>query len=259
VGPVRRARRPRLRDTRDRLLDAAERLFAERGIQGVSLREVVRAAGARNATAVHFHFRSKDGLLRAVVARRMDALSAERIDGLRRVAAAAGDAPPDLRAVVDAALRPTVRRLADPHGPAGRGWTSYLVLLARVGIEPGIRPHELATPAFFESSTLLVELVKRALPDVPTNLLVHRLFFAIDFLAHTVAHMARLAAESAAAADPTILERFTEELIDFTVGGLAAAPRATDVRTSPARTRSARRAAPAVLLGLAGLRTGGRS
>lgn len=57
--------------TRAQLVDAAERLFAERGIGGVSLREVGAAAGQRNNSAAQYHFGSKDGLVRAIFERRM--------------------------------------------------------------------------------------------------------------------------------------------------------------------------------------------
>ena len=51
-------------DTRERLIDAAESLFAEHGIGGVSLREINRAAGARNAVAVQYHFGDREGIIR---------------------------------------------------------------------------------------------------------------------------------------------------------------------------------------------------
>ena len=48
-------------DTRERLLLTAEKLLGERGINGVSLREITREAGQRNASALHYHFGSRDG------------------------------------------------------------------------------------------------------------------------------------------------------------------------------------------------------
>ncbi|SFK89635.1 transcriptional regulator, TetR family [Streptosporangium canum] len=57
----------RLTGTRERLIAAAEELFSTRGIGAVSLNEIVRAAGARNATALQYHFGDRAGLLRAVL------------------------------------------------------------------------------------------------------------------------------------------------------------------------------------------------
>ncbi|MEV0633579.1 TetR/AcrR family transcriptional regulator [Streptomyces sp. NPDC050619] len=64
--------------TRDRLLDAAERLYAEHGFTATSLRTLTEAAGA-NVAAVNYHFGSKEGLLRAVVERAMASVNAERL------------------------------------------------------------------------------------------------------------------------------------------------------------------------------------
>lgn len=64
---------------RDQLLDAAERLFAEHGINGVSLRQVGAAAGARNNSAAQYHFGDRDGLVRAIFERRMRPINEHRL------------------------------------------------------------------------------------------------------------------------------------------------------------------------------------
>ena len=77
-GQPARRRRPRSTDGRERLLDTAERLFAERGITGVSLREITEAAGQRNASVVQYHFGSRAGLVAAIVERHMTVVDADR-------------------------------------------------------------------------------------------------------------------------------------------------------------------------------------
>ncbi len=81
--------------TRERLKTAAQRLIAERGIDGVSVRDIVAAAGARNGASIHYYFRTKEALIRELVAdgaqwidiRRNAALDAlEREGGPREVA-----------------------------------------------------------------------------------------------------------------------------------------------------------------------------
>ena len=66
------------RSTKDRIMDAAEALFALNGSSGASLRAITRRAKV-NLAAVHYHFGSKDRLLEAVLARRLLPLNAERI------------------------------------------------------------------------------------------------------------------------------------------------------------------------------------
>ena len=56
--------------TRDRLLDAAEQLFAEHGFDGISLRQIGVATAQGNTGAIQYHFRSKEGLISAVLTRR---------------------------------------------------------------------------------------------------------------------------------------------------------------------------------------------
>ena len=80
--------------TRARLLDEAERLLARRGIEGVTTREIVEAAEQRNASAVSYHFGSRQGLLLEVLARRGAPVDAER--GSRRASLGASPSTPDL-------------------------------------------------------------------------------------------------------------------------------------------------------------------
>ncbi len=64
--------------TREQLLDAAEALFLERGLGDVSLREIVREAGQKNQSALQYHFGSRDGLINAILSRRVGQLELRR-------------------------------------------------------------------------------------------------------------------------------------------------------------------------------------
>lgn len=98
--------------TRDRLVAAAERLFAEHGIDAVSLREINREAGARNAIAVQYHFRDRTGIVRAVLDKHRPGIEAQRHAMLDRIEAGATD----LRALAAALVRPEAAKLDDPDG-----------------------------------------------------------------------------------------------------------------------------------------------
>ncbi|HEX4776055.1 MAG TPA: helix-turn-helix domain-containing protein [Acidimicrobiia bacterium] len=89
--------------TRDKLLDAAARLFAARGIDDVSTAEVVRAAGQRNASAVHYHFGTRDNMLRELLARHVPAIAARRRELIEAAKATPDD---DVRAAAEAVVRP---------------------------------------------------------------------------------------------------------------------------------------------------------
>lgn len=100
-------------DTRGRLVDAAEKLFAARGIDGVSLREINRASGARNAVAVQYHFADRAGVVRAVVDKHLPAVESARHAMLDRLE---GLARPTQRDLAAALVRPLAAKLADPDG-----------------------------------------------------------------------------------------------------------------------------------------------
>ena len=111
-------------DTRQRLLDAATRVFAEQGVDTASLLEVARRAGQRNRGAVHYHFGSRDGLLVAVLEQYAGFL-AEREGELLARAEQTPDT--DLASVVEAVVRPAVEL-------AETGWRGrcYLVVVAEL-------------------------------------------------------------------------------------------------------------------------------
>ena len=112
---------------RDRILDAAEALFAERGFDGVTLRQIASSAGVDVALA-NYHFGKKLELFNAVFERRAALLNQSRLDALRKVQAEQGDAGASVEQVIEAFLRPLelTQETADP------GWRHYLALIAYV-------------------------------------------------------------------------------------------------------------------------------
>jgi len=99
--------------TQARLLTAAERLFAERGIDAVSLREITRESGARNAIAVQYHFSDRAGVLAAIVAKHEPGIEAARHALLDEYEAGAGA---ELRPLAAALVRPLAAKLSDADG-----------------------------------------------------------------------------------------------------------------------------------------------
>ena len=96
-----------------RLITAAEQLFAARGIDAVSLREINRASGARNSIAVQYHFEDRAGVVRAVLEKHRPDIEARRHAMLDQYEA---DATPDLRRLAAALVRPLAAKLADLDG-----------------------------------------------------------------------------------------------------------------------------------------------
>lgn len=148
--------------TRRRLLDTAERLFAERGYEGTSLRALADAAEA-NVAAVNYHFRSKEGLLQAVVARAMEPVNAERDRRLSDLRAR-HDAP-SVEQLVRAFTEPGLE-LIDHHGERGPAVAKFI---GRVLFDPSPRIRQLFADQVDPVEGRYLEALRRALPDRDTD------------------------------------------------------------------------------------------
>lgn len=209
-------------DARTALLDAAERLFAERGIGSVSLREVGAAAGQRNNSAAQYHFGSREGLVRAVFARRMEPINAQRQGMLDAIHP--GD-PDELRHLVAAIVEPLAAEItADPTSAYGRFLAQVLsgelVLSASDTDEP-------FTEAFRSTRDRII-----ALSDLPSGLRTVRTDRAVQLVVHALAgwESARAAGRPHTPADVLITD-----LVDTAVAVIAAPTTVTATRTTATR------------------------
>lgn len=139
-----------------RLLDATEQLVGEQGVEAVSLRAINAAAGA-NVAAAHYHFGSKEGLVAAVLERRMAQLASERFALL---APFESRRRPDPRSVVEAFVLPFVRLQADD---AGRRYARFLASLDRAG-SPW---WDLVAASFAPQWERFEPVLQRAFPSLP--------------------------------------------------------------------------------------------
>src|SRR5450631_1777961 len=119
------------RTTKDKLMDAAEKLFARKGFYGATLRDITALAGV-DLALVTYHFGGKKQLFVAVIERRGQVLNEERLRRLEAARLSAAPHAPSTEAVVDAFLDPILDRLAH----AGPGWHSYFALIAYVNNSP---------------------------------------------------------------------------------------------------------------------------
>lgn len=90
--------------TRERLMDVAERMYAEHGLEAVPTRDIAVEAGQRNGSAVNYHFGGREGLISAILKRRMDQINAVRRDRLQQLADQGKGS--DVRALVEASVMP---------------------------------------------------------------------------------------------------------------------------------------------------------
>ncbi len=95
-------------ETKTKLLDVAEKLFAEKGVDATSLRNIISEAEV-NLAAIHYHFGSKDALIREVVARRVQPINEERIRRLGEYEKDNLNGPELLEGLLRAFLEPLIR------------------------------------------------------------------------------------------------------------------------------------------------------
>ena len=162
-------------DTKEKILDTAERLFGEQGYGATSLRHIITEAGV-NLAAVHYHFGSKEELLDAIVARKLAPLNAERMVLLdQAIATAEGGAVP-IQAFLEAFLRPAVLRARqDPK---------FCKLMGRLHAE-GLMP-KMVHKNFQEIAARFLGGMRRTLPKLSDEEVSWRIHFMIGAMAHTL-------------------------------------------------------------------------
>jgi len=210
--------------TKDRILDAAEQLFAERGFAATSLRRITAAAQV-NLAAVNYHFHSKEALIRAVFARRLDLVNQQRLQLLEACQQRAGKGPPPLEEVLEAFFGPALR--------LGRGLAqsgiNFQRLMGRMYAEPGQQFRSMLQEQFKEVAVRFRAALRKALPALPPVELYWRVHFMIGAMAHTLAGVDYLQFVSEGQCDPSDVEGTIRRMVVFLAAGLRApaGPRGT--------------------------------
>ena len=204
-------------DTRDRILDAAERLFVEHGFDGTSMRMITGAANA-NLAAVNYHFGSKDALVQAVFRRRLTALNQERLTELDLLEAEAGGATIKPSRIVEAFFGTALRMAADTE----HGGRTFMRLLARTYNEPNAFVREFLAEEYAEVMDRFLGALFVSLPEVPRAEILWRFHFMTGAMAFAISGLGglyELAGLSATDDDP---QRLLPRLMSFLLGGLRA-------------------------------------
>jgi AcrR family transcriptional regulator len=160
-------------DTRDKLLESAERLYADNGIAGTSLRKIVADANA-NIAAVHYHFGSKAELTRAVFSRRIQAVNKERLELLASLHSKHPDRPIPIRELLYAFLSPAVLMGQDRD----HGGTTFFRLAARAHAETDENVQAVLLEELQEIVQIFLKELLRSTPHLKAPEAALRLCFA---------------------------------------------------------------------------------
>jgi len=200
----------------ERILDAAEELFAQRGFYGVSVREITQAAGV-DVALVSYHFGAKRALFTAVFERRAELLNAERLALLEQVRRATLPSPPPLEAIVSAFTRPLLERSAR----GGAGWKSYFALVAQVNNSPEWGP-VLMTRHFDPLVDKFIAVLREVLPNCPPREIYWGYQFLTGALTLTFAETGRIDKLSGGLCRSSDLDSVHERLTPFVAAGFRA-------------------------------------
>ena len=203
-------------DTKEQILDTAERSFAESGIDAVSLRAITAEASV-NLAAIHYHFGSKEALVKAVFARRLIPLNRERVRLLDEVEARAGEEPLTVEDVLRTLFSPAIRLSRDPE----RGET-FMRLCGRFYAELGEYMRPMFEELFKEVIERFMAAFRRACPELPVKELFWRTHFAVGAMVHTMCDSDRLKMISQGVCDPSDVEDTVERMVQFTAAGMRA-------------------------------------
>jgi len=198
--------------TKERILTAAERLFAERGFAETSLREVTSRADV-NLAAVNYHFGSKSNLVNEVFRRRLDDLSARRIEALKAAEANhAGSLDQVLAAFIEPALALSVDR---------QGGAAFVRVIARAYAEKDDSLRRFLSDNYGHVMREFARAIALCLPDLARAQLYWRLDFLAGALTYAMADFGQIK-RPGNVSEKTHCERAATELIRFTAGGLRA-------------------------------------
>lgn len=201
-------------DTRTSLLDAAEHLFAHEGVDRASLRAITQAANA-NLAAVHYHFGSKEALVREVLERRLGPLNRRRLELLDRVETDSSE--PTLEAVITAFVRPALEMVQRE-----RGGHAFARFVCRTFSEPDESLRDLVLEQFREVLARFTTAFARVLPELPPEEMFWRFHFMVGAMIHTAGLGFLAQRMSDGLCNPADLDGLTTRLVRFLRGGLAA-------------------------------------
>jgi AcrR family transcriptional regulator len=204
-------------DTRDRILDAAELLFAKQGFAATSLRNITHEAGT-NLASVNYHFGSKEALLIAVFERRIDPINQARLETLDRLEAEAGHRPVALEDLIRAFLGPALKIRA-AWGDVG---DRFMQFAGRAHSDPDIHVRTTFQNLFKHIVERFLPAFSRALPGMPPDELHMNLHFMIGAMAHTMAWSHQNTHGFKAALPSMETGALIEEMVRFNAAGMRA-------------------------------------
>lgn len=216
VRPRQRAPSQRSLATRSRILDAAETVFASKGFDGATIRDIAAIAG-EPTSLVHHHGGGKEQLFRQTIARRADDLAEARLAALGAAKKAAGEGAgaPALDAVIGAFVRPFFQLAG-----ADDQWRAYARLVAHVSADA--RWRDLAAAYFDPTAVIFMDEIAAAAPGCSRRAVATGFIFSVSAMLALLTAQWRIEALGGGAPDAAEIDADVERLIAHCTAGILA-------------------------------------
>jgi AcrR family transcriptional regulator len=195
-------------DIREKLILSAISLYAQKGIDGVSLREIGVSSGAKNSGVMQYHFGSKLGLLSAIM---------EKI--VQHLLLLKAQNPPQEAEDIDTLVKQTVKNIATIVSVYDWGEDAVKVM-SRMLMETSDDIRNIINRYFSEHSVQLYQRISTFYPDVESNKIKLRVLLALDCIIHGMSESKSLSNSPVGKISFYNKQELVDQLSDFIVGGI---------------------------------------
>lgn len=207
--------RPSADGTRERILDAAERVFAFKGYDGTALRDVASEAEVQLANIAH-HFGPKESLFEKVIERRATVMGELRLNALGRYRIEARGEPIPLELLIEGYVWPFIER-SSRHG---EGWKSYAQLVARLA--NSLRWGPIISANYDAVAEQYIKEMIRTLPNANVAAIYNCFHFMVGTMLVACAESGRIERLSKGKIRSRDLEKMFQDMLPFLKGGFTA-------------------------------------
>jgi len=209
------SRRPSADGTRERILDAAERVFAYKGYDGTTIRDVAAEAEVQLANIAH-HFGPKESLFEKVIERRAAIMGELRLNALERYRAGTHGEPIPLELLIEGYVWPFIER-SSRHG---EGWKNYAQLVARLA--NSLRWGAIISKNYDAVADQYIKEFIRTLPQASAAAVYNCFHFMVGTMLVACAESGRIERLSKGKVRSRDLEKMFEDMLPFLKGGFMA-------------------------------------
>jgi AcrR family transcriptional regulator len=215
--------------TKEIILDTAERLFAERGLDATSVRDITGAAGV-NLGAITYHFGTKQKLIAAMFNRHFEPLRLRARELLQEAERKAGRGSATIEGLLEALMRPMV----EGSFCTGKKNIPFMRLMGRCQSEPNPQVQKLIRSHMQEIFSRFTASMQRVLPDLPREELLWRIQFVMGAMQRALLVSSREDLPPADSCKKLDAEALLGRLIGFAAAGMKAPPCNEAIRTAGA-------------------------